>query len=106
MSAKTVRIGSIDYEIIRKDKIYNPESDIHVNGAIFFSKCEIQIWSELPKQKQFEVFNHECLHGIIEATHISIPEKFEEKLVLAMTPVYTSLLRDNWRLLQRMGELK
>ena len=105
MKAKTVRIGSIDYEIVKKKDIAHPDSGAS-DGAIFFRKCEIHLWAQLSKQKQFEVFMHECLHGLVETAKINIKDAAEEKMVRSLAPLLTSFLKDNWRLLQRMGELE
>ena len=103
MKNKTVRIGSIDYDLQLLGEVRDYVTKEQLNGQICFVKCEIQVLSEMSKQKMFEIFLHECIHGFLETSKVKAAD--EEMLVSALAPVFASFLRDNWRLLQRMGDL-
>ena len=105
MPNKTVRIGSIDFSLKLLDVIRDyGTSDTEGNGQICFNRSEIQVLNTMSKQKVFEILQHECLHRFLETAKVKAAD--EEMLVSALAPVLASFLRDNWRLLQRMGDLK
>jgi len=102
---KTVRIGSIDFDLQLLDVIQDYKTDENnLTGQISFMRSEIQVSKKMSKQKMFEIFLHECVHGFLETAKIEI--KDEEIVVSSVAPVLASFLRDNWKLLQRMGDLK
>lgn len=105
MKNKTVRIGPINFEIFKVSEVTHPDGN-HLDAGIYYRKSQIRIRGDLSKQKTFEIFIHECLHGLLDTGKIELGDDIEEETVTTLAPLVASFLKDNWKLLQRMGDLK
>ena len=86
---KTIRIGSIDYDVINTRGLSSGEALL---GQINYGQCKIRIDDSLPASRSREVIAHEMAHGLLfEAGY----EDHDEEQANRLGKVLAMLLRDN-----------
>lgn len=86
---KTIRIGSIDYELKSKQGLASGNS---LWGEILYGNAQINVDSSLPPCRAREVLAHELAHGILfEAGY----DNHDEEQANRIGKVLAMVLRDN-----------
>lgn len=81
-----INIGFITYKVV-----FTSLADCY--GLCDKEKCTIYIEKNMPKDKQFKIFIHECLHAIMYEYGIDFPVSGEENLVEMLTTGVTEVIQ-------------
>jgi hypothetical protein len=103
---KTVRIGSLDYEVNISDTL-SQKNDLA--GRICYTSCVIDLDASSAPQRQYAVLFHEILHGIFSDSRLSETlnkdPALQEDIIEVMAHGILGVIRDNPDLVREIREL-
>ena len=89
--AKSVKVGSVIYDVIEKDVIEIAGNKNYL-GVCDYSKTTIEIAKNISDERKINTFVHELLHAILNEAGY---EEYEEEFVERVASVLCQVLRDN-----------
>lgn len=89
---KSVRIGGIEYAVIKEDRLNDGERMLA--GQIRYTPCEIALDNSLSHEWQCLTLWHEIMHGIAEQMQLKLGDD-EERIVEAFARGTYQVLQDN-----------
>lgn len=97
----SIRIACFDYQIVEIDP--REANVLEEYGSFSPSDGLIRVESGLPADQMFHTLIHEILHGVFAAYYG--PHEDEEELVGQLSVGIAQVVRDNPRLVQKLGDL-